>query len=192
MYCKYCGEVIDDDSVFCNYCGKRVDNKPSQTPKNNNTNSTNNTVYCSNNLVRTVKEVKESSGVGLAIFTFFIVIAIIFGGLAIAFKVNQNADSKGNIFDKITERSITKNDYYVTTNQDVTAVIIIVSPLINIKYCDVECKVYDDDNSLIYIDTISKSDLLKNKTYSYTFDYGTANAFFADHFTYNITGKCVG
>lgn len=192
MYCKYCGEVIDDDSVFCNYCGKRVDNKPSQTPENNNTNSTNNTVYCSNNLVRTVKEVKESSGVGLAIFTFLIVIAIIFGVLAIVFKVNQNADSKGNIFDKITERSITKNDYCVTTNQDVTAVIIIVSPLINIKYCDVECKVYDDDNSLIYIDTISKNDLIKNKTYSYTFDYGTANAFFADHFTYNITGKCVG
>jgi hypothetical protein len=22
-YCKYCGELIDDDSIFCKHCGKR-------------------------------------------------------------------------------------------------------------------------------------------------------------------------
>ena len=25
MYCKYCGEQIDDNSKFCNYCGKNLD-----------------------------------------------------------------------------------------------------------------------------------------------------------------------
>ena len=23
IYCKYCGEIIDDDSLFCKYCGKK-------------------------------------------------------------------------------------------------------------------------------------------------------------------------
>ncbi|MBQ4634612.1 MAG: zinc-ribbon domain-containing protein [Bacilli bacterium] len=23
MYCKHCGNLIDDDSPFCNNCGKR-------------------------------------------------------------------------------------------------------------------------------------------------------------------------
>ena len=26
MYCKYCGEPIDDDSKFCKYCGHRLYN----------------------------------------------------------------------------------------------------------------------------------------------------------------------
>ena len=29
MYCKYCGQPIDDDSVFCNACGKRFDDSQS-------------------------------------------------------------------------------------------------------------------------------------------------------------------
>ena len=24
MYCRYCGEQIEDDSIFCRYCGKKV------------------------------------------------------------------------------------------------------------------------------------------------------------------------
>ncbi|MCF2635105.1 zinc-ribbon domain-containing protein [Prevotellamassilia timonensis] len=24
MYCKYCGKLIDDDSIYCRYCGKDV------------------------------------------------------------------------------------------------------------------------------------------------------------------------
>lgn len=26
MRCKYCGEEIDDDSVFCEHCGKKLVN----------------------------------------------------------------------------------------------------------------------------------------------------------------------
>lgn len=25
MYCKYCGNIIDEDSDFCKYCGKKSD-----------------------------------------------------------------------------------------------------------------------------------------------------------------------
>lgn len=24
MYCKYCGQIIEDDSIFCKHCGKRI------------------------------------------------------------------------------------------------------------------------------------------------------------------------
>ena len=24
MYCKYCGQPIDDDSTFCSHCGKNI------------------------------------------------------------------------------------------------------------------------------------------------------------------------
>lgn len=26
MYCKYCGKIIEDDSIFCKHCGKKIDN----------------------------------------------------------------------------------------------------------------------------------------------------------------------
>lgn len=33
MYCKYCGQEIDEDSTFCKYCGKRIE-KLNNTEKN--------------------------------------------------------------------------------------------------------------------------------------------------------------
>ena len=37
MYCKYCGQQIDDDSLFCNHCGKQLaipENVPAEPDKN--------------------------------------------------------------------------------------------------------------------------------------------------------------
>ena len=37
MYCKYCGQPIDDDSTFCRHCGKNVTvsgNKDINSPNN--------------------------------------------------------------------------------------------------------------------------------------------------------------
>lgn len=40
MKCKYCGEEIDDDSVFCEQCGARVVNEiPDDNRENPNSNS---------------------------------------------------------------------------------------------------------------------------------------------------------
>lgn len=43
MYCKQCGKLINDNSVFCEYCGTKVDNvntnsgsSSTNTPKKNN------------------------------------------------------------------------------------------------------------------------------------------------------------
>lgn len=27
MYCKKCGNEIEDDSVYCNFCGDKIDKK---------------------------------------------------------------------------------------------------------------------------------------------------------------------
>lgn len=32
MFCKYCGNQMDDDSVFCNKCGKKVAAQPAAVP----------------------------------------------------------------------------------------------------------------------------------------------------------------
>ena len=34
MYCKYCGKLIDDDSIYCRYCGKDVTSNGTYAPVN--------------------------------------------------------------------------------------------------------------------------------------------------------------
>ena len=33
MFCKYCGNQMDDDAVFCAKCGKSIGNQPKPSPK---------------------------------------------------------------------------------------------------------------------------------------------------------------
>ena len=178
MYCKFCGSKIDDDSTFCYSCGHKVSENKEIKEEN----------HFNNNEKEKNKE--ESNGIGASIFAFFVFVAVVIGGLYAAVMFQENSDSKGNIIDKLVERSITKDDYYVYTSQDITSVTITITPKINIIYCDVECTVYTKENSLLYADTNSKSDLMANKSYSYTFDYGVGNAIFADHYSYKISGQC--
>lgn len=47
MYCKYCGQIIDDDSKFCRFCGKSFENeiisKDTLSNKESNSNRINKT-----------------------------------------------------------------------------------------------------------------------------------------------------
>lgn len=184
MYCKYCGNEIANDSIFCSYCGKNLTENKEVKPE-----------------IQTYKpesysqeNVNEYNGAASLFKAFFIIVIVIATLAALVFgiyKLSVNSDSKGNIVNKLVERDITKNDYVVSTSQGLTSYAIIITPNRNIKYCDVQCTLYDRNDKRIYSDTISKTDLIKNKTYSYNFDFGFTNSLSGSYIKYNITGKCI-
>ena len=114
-----------------------------------------------------------------------------FGLIFAGIKINMNKDSNGNIVDKIVERDITKSDYSVSTSQGLTSYSVTIIPNKKINSCNVQFNLYDSKENLIYSDTITKNDLIKNSSYTYTFDYGFTNALSGSKISYKITGKCV-
>ena len=48
---------------------------------------------------------------------------------------------------------------------------------------------YDSDGSTIYSDTLTKTNLLKDNSYSYKFDYGFLNALSGSRYRTQVTGK---
>ena len=172
MYCKFCGKELDENSKFCNYCGKQLEsNSITNTVQNRNENS-------------------EKSGLSKALI-FLLVMFGMFGLIFVGIKINMNKDSNGNIVDKIVERDITKSDYSVSTSQGLTSYSVTIIPNKKINSCNVQFNLYDSKENLIYSDTITKNDLIKNSSYTYTFDYGFTNALSGSKISYKITGKCV-
>ena len=172
MYCKFCGKELEENSKFCNYCGKQLENKT-------DTNTVKNTNDTSNN-----------SGCGTLLIVCLICLGIVFLMFAII-KINMNEDSNGNIVDKIVERDITKSDYSVNTSQGLTSYSITITPNKKINSCNVQLTLYDSKGNIIYSDTITKNDLMRNSSYTYTFEFGFTNALSGSRVSYKVTGKCV-
>lgn len=172
MYCKFCGKELEENSKFCNYCGKQLEeNSVKSTIEQKNDNS-------------------SGSGCGTALI-FLLVIGAIIGILFAIVKINMNEDSNGNIVDKIVERDITKSDYAVSTSQGLTSYSITITPNKKLNSCNVQLTLYDSKGNVIYSDTITKNDLMKNSSYTYTFDFGFTNALSGSKVSYKVTGKCV-
>lgn len=170
MHCKYCGKELEENSKFCNHCGKALEE----------------------GMVR-LKEKKDSndkSGCGSALIVLLIIAGII--GLFFAIiKISMNVDSNGNIVDKIVERDLTRSDYSISTSEGLTSYTITITPNKKINSCNVQLTLYNSKGEIVYSDTITKNDLMKNTSYSYKFDFGFINALSGSKVSYKVTGKCV-
>ena len=177
MYCRFCGRQIEDDSSFCTYCGKNLSTSTTNDNANKNVNNQNETVVENEE----TSEEKSSALKGFFIlFIPFIIIISIF--LAIA---SSNGSGSG-----LLTRSIKDGDYSCTTSQDLTSYSITIVPNKYFDKCEIELKLYNSSGKNIFSDTISKQNLKKNSSYTYTFDFGFVNSLTGSSIRYTVTGKC--
>lgn len=112
---------------------------------------------------------------------FFIFVA----GLLFSLSTSGCSEDKG-----ITTRDITKNDYSISTYQEAASYRITITPRVDIDTCNVELNIYDDNGKQIYANTLTKSNLKEDSSYSFSFDYGLNTAFSGDKIRYKVTGTC--
>ena len=172
MYCKYCGSKIDDDAVFCSKCGKKLSPKSeygTQTQSSSSSSSYDD-------------EYEERGGNGCWLF---FVCSIIFV-LGVAFVLYMASAASGG---QVKLKPLTRDDYSYTTDQGLTTYQVTIYAETNIKTCDVELKLYNNAGDVIYVNTISKSNLKKGKSYTYVFDFGVADALSGSRVSLDITGE---
>lgn len=109
----------------------------------------------------------------------------------IIYKISSNSDSSGNIVDKIVERNITSSDYDITKSEGLTSISFTITPRVKMNTCTIEFKLLDSKENIVYSDTISKSDLMKGSSYTYTFKYGFTSALSGSKYSWRVSGKCV-
>ncbi len=167
MYCKNCGNLIEEDSKFCKFCGQEQ-NKKNETQ----------------NIVEENNSSKGRSNILITIFAFLLCLAPVLFCISAS-----NIDSCDIGSTQILEQDITSSDYDAITQEGLSSVTIIVSPYTNIKTCTVSLTIYDSNDKVIYADTITKTSLVKGNSYSYEFDYNLTSALTASYYKYKITGK---
>lgn len=109
----------------------------------------------------------------------------------IIYKISSNSDSSGNIVDKIVERNITSSDYDITKSEGLTSISFTITPRVKMNTCTIEFKLLDSKENIVYSDTISKSDLMKGSSYTYTFKYGFTSVLSSSKYSWRVSGKCV-
>lgn len=162
--CNNCGNMAEDDASYCSICGVKLDEEQ---------------VYN-----HTISNNKKSGGF---LKSLLMVIIVSFSFLFIrSCIIGKSSD---NIPNGVTERNLTSNDYSVSTSEGLTSVTITITAKRDIKQCNVAVTVHDKSGNAIYSDTITKTGLIKNNSYSYKFDYGFLNALSGSTYTTEITGK---
>ena len=193
MFCKFCGKSIDDDSVFCSYCGKKlikestITDSISKIESNEEVDTT--TKIKSNEETDTSQENDiENSNPDKKFLSFLLlgfVIFVFIAGLLFYLSTSGCSEDKG-----ITTRDITSNDYSLSAYQEAASYRITITPRVDIDTCNVELNIYDDNGKRIYANTLTKSNLKEDSSYSFSFDYGLNTAFSGDKIRYKVTGTC--
>ena len=181
MFCKFCGKNIDDDSVFCSYCGKKLIKESTITDSISKIESNEEVDTSQENDIENSNPDKKFLSfllLGLVIFVFI-------AGLLFSLSTSGCSEDKG-----ITTRDITSNDYSLSAYQEAASYRITITPRVDIDTCNVELKIYDDNGKQIYANTLTKSNLKEDSSYSFSFDYGLNTAFSGDKIRYKVTGTC--
>ncbi len=164
MYCNKCGKQIPDDSNFCPKCGNTIATNPQTGHSDENA------------------EKQENKGCLLAIL--LIIVGIVFAFFVIKFIVD-NSNNGGSLL----ETQITQNDYSVNTSQGLTTYTVTITPKTDIKTCTVEFKFMNSNGAVVYADTITKTNLNKGSSYSFTVELGVVGALQSSQVRYTVTGK---
>ena len=178
MFCRFCGNQIDDDSVFCNHCGKKLaTSQASAAPKApKQTTTTTQTIVVPTDTKDAEKDPSLSYfGIFIGILIFVLIVALVFVAIF-------NND--------LLVRDLTSSDYTCTTSQGLTSYNITIKPKLDVKSCDVTISLSNSSGKEIYSDTITKTELKKGNSYTYTFDFGFINSLSGYKVKYSITGKC--
>ena len=187
MYCKKCGKLIDDDSVFCAYCGKNLA-KATESPEDNEKAKINSDAENENPQAAAAFEAATESEEEEGCSTWILWLLIPFIAVFLAIIVIAASNSGGCM--GVFERDLKSSDYICTASQGLTTYNIIITAKREIKSCDVELSLYNSSGEVIFSDTISKSDLNKGSSYAYTFDFGFLNSLTGIKVKYKITGRC--
>lgn len=150
-------------------------------------NDINDTTINDNNTKKN-NEVKNEKSFPHGIILLIVIVATL---IIIPFvAVKCSSDTSSSDTPTLITRNITKSDYTYTTSQDLTSYSITIVPELDFKSCTIELTLYNSKNKEIFSDTLTKSNLRKDSSYTYTFDFGFINALSGNSVSFNITGKC--
>ena len=90
--------------------------------------------------------------------------------------------------EKITQKTISSNDFTYTTDQGLTSYIIIITPNQDINNLSINFQLFNQNKEIIFEDTIDKTNLIKNKTYIYEFKYDFLSSLDGKSIKWNYEG----
>ena len=216
MYCRFCGKEIEDNSIYCKCCGKKlVEEKSSQLYKkvkctkcgallykenddleldcqfcvNKNVIETQN-INNTNNKEENIDDEDDGKDGSKLLLVFLLILFVCFIPISlITCAENDGFNNCNNSINQITTYSVTDNDYSLSKRQELTFYMFMITPNKDIKELTIELELYNNNNQIIYSDTITKTNLNKNSTYTFKFDYGFTSSLTGSYVRYNITGK---
>ncbi len=128
---------------------------------------------------------EKSFPVGILLLIVVVIILIIIPFITVKCSSDTSSDTP-----TLITRNITKRDYSYTTSQDLTSYSITIVPELDFKTCTIELTLYNSKDKEIFSDTLTKSNLRKNSSYTYTFEFGFINSLSGSSVSFNVTGKC--
>ena len=90
--------------------------------------------------------------------------------------------------EKITQKTISSNDFTYTTDQGLTSYIIIITPNQDINNLSINLQLFNQNKEIIFEDTIDKTNLIQNKTYRYEFKYDFLSSLDGKSIKWNYEG----
>lgn len=186
MFCKFCGKEIEDNSKFCKFCGNTTQVLVESSKSEKIIDIKPEIIYSYN-----TRPEKKKSGAKSVLIALLIIFVIFPLTIFIICKISSNGDSSGNIVDKIIERNITAADFDITRSEGLTSISFTITPKVKMKTCTIEFNLLDSKENALYSDTISKNDLMKGSSYTYTFKYGFTSALSGSKYSWRVSGKCI-
>ena len=182
MYCRFCGNQIDDDSIFCARCGKNLTESNKEYKNEQN-------IPSKNEFAKTT-EGSSRWGLWLLLPALVILLGVI---IAVASSSNGSETKNGSGIKNVSEilsRDLNSDDYTYTSSQGLTSYRITIIPKRDIDNCDIQLTLYNSKGEKLYSDTISKTNLKEGSSYTYTFDFGFVNSLSGSEIKWSVTGKC--
>lgn len=182
MYCKHCGNKLNEKSIFCDKCGKTIK--------------------------ETIKKVENTKSKKFDFVAFFWAIGIL--GFIISmllilnyFDMNSNSN-KGNSTNSTIEnndksqllnRKANNNDIEIENDEKLSLSInIILMPKSDIQNLQLTFQFYDKNDILLDTKTKIVGNVLKNKQYTITFslsEFSFSSILYIHHYTCGVSGGTV-